>query len=466
YHEWTVVTQVSRSWRMLAFDTKRLWNGISCDAKNSTSPWVDVYSTHSRPLNIEMGVDIELDGSRSVVFNRIQKENYRVRKLSIRVFGSDDHRWIKLGKLGDWLGMEMPVLEQFEMVGDDGIGEEHLESWPLFDSRAPCLKSIHIFDFNLTLRSLPFTSITSLTLWYSQEYSGSLSLPTLFDFLRISRLQSLDLRHALSSDHSHDEDHHTRRIPLPSLQSMTIYLPARQCLTLLSHILISRGCTTNICGFPPGRPDGTSAMDPREFFDQVPPLIIDDPTEIGSIDFRIEDECITIELRRLDELSEEGTCHHPSPIQTYFQTSGEGERNWVPSFSTFSGARWFSLEGLPHKPSAVVVREAIAVLAVLPSLKDVDLSIHVIPTLSSHLHDNPQSFATLTSMIIRGMEETHAPIGKLVRTLARRRELGGNEMAISLIGNGEWTKAGSKVSKVLTRLKDEYTGDNEVPISP
>ncbi|TFK58651.1 hypothetical protein BDN72DRAFT_851663 [Pluteus cervinus] len=456
YHKWMAVTQVSRSWRLLALETKKLWNAISHDAITSPSPWLETYLKLSKPLKLDVGLEFTLSKLAPLALDHIQEENHRIREIMVSIIDSGSpHRSQELYTFLQWLGMEMPVLEEFEIVGDDEILDSNLTVPALFNSLAPCLRSILIVDFNLTLQSLPFKKITHLTLRYGQGHSGSISLLALFDFLRISCLQTLDLRHALFGDTSHEKI--CDPVSVLSLQSVTIHLLAHQCSILLSHLAIPQKCRTIIWGFSSMDPDNTDFIGPQNFFDGILSHISDNLTGFASLDIKFQRSFITCDLRRQEELRD-GTSSDPASLQIHLRALDVPFilGDWVsfPSMPQFPETRWLSLVGLDLGPECPVVKEFLSSLSFLRSLEEIELSLPFIPAFSVHIHNNPGSFAALKSLIVHDVLQDHTPLKGLGQALVKRKEVGAYDIMVDLLKNRESVENGSQPSEVLDRLRE------------
>ncbi|TFK67042.1 hypothetical protein BDN72DRAFT_899326 [Pluteus cervinus] len=238
YYKWTVITQVSRSWRNLASEAKQLWTVISHDTQVIESPWIAVFLDRSQPVHLDVVVNFDLYSEKLGLLERVAEEKHRIRTLYVNVVGVTDEMREEFRALVHWLVTEMPVLEEFELKGVDEYNTERspfdLPPTTFFNSLAPRLRSFQVVDINLGLRSLPFNGITTLKLWYGEDHRGELSLRALFAFLCVTHLHVLELQHALFEEDNTEEVDNLMPISLSSLSSLFINSTTHLCTKFLS----------------------------------------------------------------------------------------------------------------------------------------------------------------------------------------------------------------------------------------
>ncbi|TFK62602.1 hypothetical protein BDN72DRAFT_383609 [Pluteus cervinus] len=345
YYKWTVITQVSRSWRALARGTKQLWNVISHDTETTESAWIATSLDRSWPVHIHVVVKFDLDGEHFAFLERIVRENYRIRSLHIEVVGEGDGMRRKLKILVDLLAMEMPVLEEAIL---QGVNQYHWRRWVhlptthLFHSVAPCLKSLRVIDLKLGLHSLPFNGITSLTLYYEDGRRGDLSFRILFSFLRITHmhLQTLTLRNALPDDDTENDIDTLEPVSLTSLSSLELFALTHHCIKFLSHVIIPPSASANIRTWA----RSVDATTPRTFLGTVITHLSDDLLEfVDRLDLQIEDFYVSFSLRKQGDY-QNGEWQHKTPVN--IRCPRRYGYEWpFPSLAPFSNVSVVALTG-------------------------------------------------------------------------------------------------------------------------
>ncbi|TFK60391.1 hypothetical protein BDN72DRAFT_850548 [Pluteus cervinus] len=304
YYKWTVVTHISRSWCALALETKQLWSGVSVTTEEIQSPWADLSVKRSVPLRLDVAVIVK----RRVFIPAVFDDVHRIRTLRIDITGSSNEDDRRLKPLIKWLRTtEAPVLDEFILLGSGKLERRgprqqvnHAPfSGSLFNSVAPCLRSLQVKTFDLSLNFVPFQGITTLILHQPHGHPGILSLPALLRFLSITHLHTLDVIHVLYDEDDHDKVDDAKPIPLSSLLSLALYLPTHQCQRLLRHIVVPPSCRAEIWGHSTRKPDDPLAISPHAFMDSILSNFSSDATVFtGEMEVKVETDVIAFGLRR------------------------------------------------------------------------------------------------------------------------------------------------------------------------
>ncbi|TFK67027.1 hypothetical protein BDN72DRAFT_899311, partial [Pluteus cervinus] len=461
YYAWIVVTHVSRSWRALALETKQLWSGISQTMEGhelqSILPWGAMSVERSIPSKLDVAVTI---GPRRAlaripaVFDQI----HRIRTLQIKISGTSCERNWRLRQIIDWLRKtEAPVLEEFILEGSN-IFEGQGSHTPadhsintLFHSTAPRLRYFRINAFDLTLGTMNFQGITVLILRHAPGYHGLLSFRALFDFLSITRLNTLELQNALVDGDVHNEDDDPTPIHLPSLSTLLLYLPTHQCQRFLNHVVLPPSCEAAIWGHSTFNPDDIVAISPQEFLASVHPHFSHDPAAFtGRLTIKLKTDTISLCLRR--KTNQGG---HSVVLISFISQSlalGLASGNWVscPNLSVFSNVPSVKLEGSPHSHS---ITATISDLSRLPSLRKIHMESPFITSISDHINSYPTSFPDLVRLSIILVDKPPHSFDLLERALATRKKAELNPISLDLTGTRGWTEKKPFV-EVLKRLRD------------
>ncbi|TFK58528.1 hypothetical protein BDN72DRAFT_906655 [Pluteus cervinus] len=456
YYRWTVVSHISRSWRALALGAKQLWTGTSEDMSEVESPWVAASLERSRPLKVDvvLRIDSREPQSRPIYCNPT------TRTLCVNVVGHSCENYWGSSDIAERIrALEAPALEEFELTGTDQFGEpedsaDSDHSPPaLFNSCAPYLQSIKIVGFNISLGSIPFQGMTSLTLRYKHEHYGVLSFRALFDFLRMNpALRLLHLEYALLDADDVDDD---VPIHLPSLSSMTLFFPTRACIRLLSCLVVPPSCWAIIWGC--STPSDIRDVSSHIFFDAILSRLSNDPTEFNGLEFELGNDFVSFDLRRKIHWENE-TWAPEASIQIRFisPADADGISLTLPSLSSYSDVWSIQLCASPGGCSASTIEALMSSLSLLPSLLEMQpLDSPFLLALSDHLYANPLSFTKLNKIDVFTEDGVTPPldsIDRLARALSIRKESKGNPIGLILNDSCGWAERGP-YRDVLDRLR-------------
>ncbi|TFK67039.1 hypothetical protein BDN72DRAFT_859457 [Pluteus cervinus] len=412
------------------------------------SPWLELCFKHSHPLKLEVVVDVHLDHEDGLELDPLQVQKDRIRTLDVSLF---EERWsrertIKCKNVLRFLGTDMPALEELTLSGCHDNSDPTLRSSPLLNS-APHLKSLEVRNFNLKLRPLPYQDLVNLSLLYEQGYLGALSFPILFDLLCAAPLHTLVLQHALRDEETDNQVDHISPIPVLSLQSLTLDLPAYQCIKLLSGIRLQPSCRTKICGW--SVVDHELGIQPQELLDRVLCVFDDAPKLIG-IKFEITQTSVSMDLKR----------DGPECLGVRFARSRGTDSSWLslPSPSSFPDVWWVELAG-PAQRDGPAAKGLVSMWSSLPSLERVNFPVQFLPVFSGQMHDNPKSFAKLTSIYVSSIKENFilGDLGDLTESLARHNKFyhegDGTTIGLQLKGGSGWAEE-EVLLEVLDNLRD------------
>ncbi|TFK62603.1 hypothetical protein BDN72DRAFT_964436 [Pluteus cervinus] len=445
YYKWTVITQVSQSWRTLALETKLLWNVISHNTKTIEPRWITPSLDRSRSLHIHVVVKFDWAGEQLGLLERIAGENHRIRSLYVDV-GTRGSMRGNLKALSGFLAMEVPVLEWFVLRGvDRNQGERAILdplTTPLFNSVAPRLKCLRVLNANLGLHSLPFNRITILRLYYPQGHRGELSLRTLFAFLRVTRLEVLCLRNVLSDQPNDNDIDSLEPISFTSLSSLYLSAHTHHCTTFLSHVVIPPSCLTKL---------RTWAHAP---FTTIPPTLLgtltarlsDDLTQFIGLDLCIEKSYAYTSFGLRKEGDYEDGKWQYDPLVDIRLMGAQNFYSSFPSLALFSNVWSVILTGSNFELSVVTA------LLELPSLELIQIEAGFVTVFSNYLYDNPNSFAKLRALEVTSTQRHPPLLEDLERVLIRLQDLGRDEITVTLYGTEDGWDDSEPFPDLLDRL--------------
>ncbi|TFK59532.1 hypothetical protein BDN72DRAFT_865076 [Pluteus cervinus] len=453
YYEWTVVTHVSRSWRALALETKTLWTGITQDANIEQSPWIATSLERSRPCTLDVVMELN---PRYHLYEMHKIDPRRMRNLCVNI-----SQWTETNpKIRNFLSVlegEMSALEDLSLSGD--VPRRVVPRRDLIPIHlnfpAPHLKSIRINHFNSHVISIPFQGVTSLSICNGRGQCGTLTFGALLDFLRISRLETLKLEHALFEEDDADED--PTPIALPSLSSLVLELPAGQCVRLISHVVVLPSCQITLYGcsastFTAGSAQLTTI---ESFLNLILPHLPYVLSDFIGVDIDPRQDSIAFALRSKQDWEQRGWLGEPLLGMIESQPSGHRKGDWLPfpSLSRFS-AVWSVFVGSSGRPPGEVYLGGgplFSEVADLPCLTELQVSVEVLSSFIEHLCENNQSFSKLTHLAVWYADCLPALIDELAKALASHTILGNKKIRVLLHGRPGWAEKESVLESIRFR---------------